>query len=742
MKRRIFLQRIGSILAVLGISELQWWTKVGRLQQALADSTPRKLALLVGINQYPQIPTLKGCLTDVEMQRELLIYRFGFQPSDILSLTNKQATREGIENAFLEHLVKQAKPGDVVVFHFSGYGSRIKIKSLLGGIENALIPVDGNSVIKEDEKVANFANYLLEDTLLLMMQSLASERVTAILDTSYYNYNQSTISQPIGCKIRSWNTSLEPQFLAEEIEFQKQLTKKIAPEKLSILLASNFNSKDLAKEIVFPDFSAGLFTYALTQYLWETTSANTIQTSLSRVGSSMLSLGSFQEPFLLGNKNQSKVLITENLLSDSVLGGEGAVTAVESDGKTVQLWLGGIPPQLLEYYGVNSRFSFYNPASPATTTLVLRSRNGLKAKATVKQLNDNQITPQIGQLVRETVRVLPKDINLKIALDDVSLERIERVDATSAFASIERVLTVIAGEQSADYLFAKLPNTEIPQVEANSLMGMSSSRYGLFTLGGELIPDTLGEEGEALKVAVYRLAPKLKTLLAAKLWKLTQNEGSSGLSVKATLEIVDNKKTPSIIMQRQTRRALGMELSKKTNDDLSSPGIPTVSTGNKIRYRLENTGDRPLYLILVGLNNSKNPIALYPWYKDKESAETNSKPELQQVLISPGESLIVPNSNIGFEWVISGPSFWCETQIIISTSPFIRTFKALQEGKHSTGDSHRISPLLNPLEVASSVLQDLNQASAKQTETQNFPADSWVWDVNHWTSFNFVFRVV
>jgi len=736
MKRRIFLQRIGSILAVLGISELQWWTKVGRLQQALADSTPRKLALLVGINQYPQIPTLKGCLTDVELQRELLIYRFGFQPSDILSLTNKQATREGIENAFLEHLVKQAKPGDVVIFHFSGYGSRIKMKTLLGGIENALIPIDGNPVIKEDEKIAN---YLLEDTLLLMMQSLATERATAILDTSYYN--QSTISQPIGCKIRSWNTSLEAQFLAEEIEFQKQLTKKIAADRLSVLLASDFNSKDLAKEIVFPDFSAGLFTYALTQYLWETTSAQTIQTSLSRVGSSILSLGSFQEPVVLGNKNQTKVLITDNLLSDKILGGQGAVTSVESDGKTVQLWLGGIAPQLLEYYGINSRFSFYDSASSSTTALVLRNRNGLKAKATVKQLNDKEIIPQVGQIVCERVRVLPKDINLKIALDDVSLERIERVDATSAFASIERVLTVIAGEQPADYLFAKLPKTEVTSAEVTSLMGMSSSRYGLFTLGGQLIPDTLGEEGEALKVAVYRLAPKLKTLLAAKLWKLTQNEGSSGLSVKATLEIVDNKKTPSIIIQRQTRRALGMELSKKTVD-VSSPGIPTISTGSKIRYRVENTGDRPLYLILVGLNNSKNPIALYPWYKDKESAETNSKPELQQVIISPEETLIVPNINIGFEWVISSADFWYETQMIISTSPFTRTLKALQEGKHSTGDSQRISPLLNPLEVASSLLLDLNQASLKQTETQNFPADCWVWDVNHWTSFNFVFRVV
>ncbi|MEO1762980.1 MAG: caspase family protein [Cyanobacteria bacterium J06629_18] len=736
MKRRIFLQRIGSILAVMGITESSWWTKADGLQQALADTTPRKLALLVGINQYPQIPTLKGCLTDVELQRELLIHRFGFQPSDILSLTNKQATRQGIENAFVEHLVKQAKPGDVVIFHFSGYGSRVKTKRLLGGMENTLIPIDGNEVIEDSETIGN---YLLEDTLLVMLQSLATERATAILDTSYY---KPSISQPAGLRYRCWKAPLEGLFLAEEIEFQKQLTKKIAPDKLNVLLASSSSSKDVAKEIVFSDFSAGLFTYALTQYLWETTAAKKIQVSLSRVGSSMLSLGSKQEPVLLKKSNQTPALIAGNTLSKPIAGAEGSVTNVEDDGRTVHLWLGGIPPQVLEYYGVNSRFTFYSAASPSTAPLVLRSRNGLKAKATLKQAKNQQITPQIGQLVRERLRVLPKDIDLKVALDDVSLERIERVDATSAFASIKHVGSVIAGEQPADYLFGKLPETEVPDTEVNNAMAISSSsRYGLFTLGGDLIPDTLGEEGEALKVAVYRLAPKLKTLLAAKLWKLTQNEDSSALSVKVSLEVI-NKKLPRTLIQRQTKRTLGMETSSKKADSVSSPEIPTVSTGSKMRYRVENTGDRPLYIMLLGLNNSNNPIALYPWYKDESAEENSSTPELQQVIVSPGKTVTIPKTTAGFEWVMSGPDFWCETQMILSTSPFTKTLAALEEGKHSSRETHRISPLLNPLEVASSLLEDLNQASVTKDETQNLSADSWVWNVNHWASFNFLFQVV
>ena len=731
MKRRIFLQRISSILAVLGVTESLWWTKASRFQQALADTTPRKLALLVGINKYPQIPALKGCLTDVELQRELLIHRFGFQPSDILCLTNRQATREGIENAFVEHLVKQAKPGDVVVFHFSGYGSRIKTKNLLGGMENALIPADGTQVIKDSQKIAN---YLLEDTLLLMMQSLATERSTAILDTSFY---KPSISQPTGLKIRSWKAPLEGLFLAEEIEFQKLLSKKVAPDKLSVLFASSFNPKDLAKEIIFSDFSAGLFTYALTQYLWETTQAKTIQTSLSRIGSSIVSLGSFQEPVLL-EKNQTRSLIASNLLSQ---GAQAAVTAVEDDGKTVDLWLGGIPPQVLEYYGLNSQFSFYSAASSSTLPLILRSRNGLKARATLKQAN-NTVTPEVGQLVKEKVRVLPKGIKLKIALDDVSLERIERVDATSAFSSIERVSSVMAGEQSADYLFAKLPETQVPDAEVNNSMAMSSSsRYGLFTLGGELIPDTLGEEGEALKVAVNRLAPKLKNLLAAKLWKLTQNEHSSLLSVTATLKSKEsNKKKSLTVMQRQTKRALGMETTIKTAADFSPSGIPQVSTGSRMRYQVENTGVRDLYLMLVGLDSSRNPIALYPWYEGNNTEESSSKSELEQVIIAPGETLTVPNTINNFEWVISGPDFWCENQMILSTAPFTKTLQALQEGKNSSRETHSISALLNPLEVAQALLQDLNQASFNKDQTQT--STDWMWNVNNWASFNFVFQVV
>ena len=126
MKRRHFLQFSSSLLASLGISQLDLIYGANRYGKVLAQSTSRQLALLVGINNYTSgIRPLQGCLTDVEMQRELLIHRFGFNPKDILEVNDTKATRSEIITAFEEHLIKQANPDDIVVFHFSGHGSRI-----------------------------------------------------------------------------------------------------------------------------------------------------------------------------------------------------------------------------------------------------------------------------------------------------------------------------------------------------------------------------------------------------------------------------------------------------------------------------------------------------------------------------------------------------------------------------------------------------------------------------------------
>ncbi|MCC5607778.1 caspase family protein [Nostoc sp. CHAB 5834] len=720
MERRTFLHRIGSILAVLGVTEAEWLTLGNRYYQALAQPSPRKLALLIGINQYPQIPTLSGCLTDVELQRELLIYRFGFQQSDILTLTEEQASREFIEAAFLDHLGKQAKPGDVVLFHFSGYGSRVKLETSPNAMQNALVPANVDQDI-QDEKIVN---YILEETLLLLLRSLPTNQVTAVLDTSYY-----APSTVLGLKIRALQESVA-KLAVEELDFLKQLkTQKLSST--PIVLAATSEPNQSAREGLFSGFSAGLFTYALTQYLWEFTPATTIQVALSDVENSLSKLGSKQQPGNLENLSPKRREALNSPLSlvgkgtgglgfalafpDSIIGAEGVVSAIEEDGKTVHLWLAGLPPQVLLYYGVNSRLT-----CSTTEQLVLRSRTGLTAKAQISKI-EGANPLQVGQFVQEAVRVLPRNIHLKIALD-TGLERIERVDATSAFAGFSHVSTVVAGEKPADYIFAKLQ--EIP------------SRYGLFSLGGELIPNTSGEVGEAVKLTVQRLAPKLSTLFAAKLWRLTENQGSSRLPLKATLEIISGI-SPQVVMQRETIRTFKPETSIKKS-------LPTaiVPIGSRMQYRVENQSDRPVYLILLGLNNNHTAIAFYSWETPQEPNTTDTKPLLKQVVIAPGKTLTLPQTNSASEWLISGPACFCEQQLIFSTAPFSETLAALNTVKYSTAEERPIGSLLNPLDVAQALLQDLHNASTLKAEMNGTAADSYILDVNNWASISFSFQVV
>ncbi|MBW4451777.1 MAG: caspase family protein [Nostoc indistinguendum CM1-VF10] len=697
MKRRTFLHRIGSILAVLGVTEAEWLTLGNRYYQALAQPSPRKLALLIGINQYPKISALSGCLTDVELQRELLIHRFGFQRSDILTLTEEQASRGFIEAAFLDHLGKQAKPGDLVVFHFSGYGSRVKLETSPDRIQNALVTAN-------ESQNSQIVNYILEETLLLLLRSLPTDRVTAVLDTSYY-----APSAVIGLKIRALQESVA-KLAAEELDFLKQLkTQKLSST--AIVLAATSEPKQPARERLFSGFSAGLFTYALTQYLWEFTPATTIQVALSHVENSLYKLGNKQQPALLSSQKNPDIT---SLLPESIIGAEGVVSAIEEDGKTVHLWLAGLPPQVLLYYGVNSRFTL-----ATTEQLILRSRTGLTAKAQISKI-EGANPLQIGQLVQEAVRVLPRNINLTIALD-TGLERIERVDATSAFAGFSHLSTVIAGEKPADYLFAKLQ--EVP------------SSYGLFSLGGELIPNTTGEVGEAVKLTVQRLAPKLSILYAAKLWRLTENEGSSRLPLKATLEIISGI-SPRVVIQRETVRTFKTENSIK-----KSLPTPIVHIGSRMQYRVENQSDRPVYLILLGLNNNHTAIAFYPWETPTEANTADTKPLLKEVVIAPGETLTLPQTNAASQWVISGPASECEQQLIFSTNPFRETLAALSTAKYSTAEQRSIDPLLNPLDVAQALLQDLHNANALKTEMNGTAADSYILDVNNWASLSFSFQV-
>ena len=83
-------------------------------------------AVLAGINKYKMANSdLSGCVNDVTNIRDSLIKFFGFKIDDIRVVTDDRATKKGIMER-LTWLVKGAKAGDRLLFHFSGHGSQVR----------------------------------------------------------------------------------------------------------------------------------------------------------------------------------------------------------------------------------------------------------------------------------------------------------------------------------------------------------------------------------------------------------------------------------------------------------------------------------------------------------------------------------------------------------------------------------------------------------------------------------------
>lgn len=88
-----------------------------------------KKALLIGINYPGTAVELRGCVNDVRRMQKCLIDRYGFSNKDITVLidTDKssiQPTGKNIREA-LKKLIAEGEPDDVLVFHYSGHGTRL-----------------------------------------------------------------------------------------------------------------------------------------------------------------------------------------------------------------------------------------------------------------------------------------------------------------------------------------------------------------------------------------------------------------------------------------------------------------------------------------------------------------------------------------------------------------------------------------------------------------------------------------
>ena len=727
IERRQFLQA--------GLTSLIGWQFLTRDRVAFAAeqyvrkataTTQRKRALLIGINQYDVqedssygwLP-LNGCVNDVELQKELLIYRFGFAPQDIVTLTDLAATRNNIADAITEHLVAQTLPDDLVMIHFSGHGSRL-------GKYNTLVPVDSGLP-------KNLLHDITEQEWQGWLQAIATDQVLCVIDAGFYYPNVSTIGN-FRLRSRLGRKDWQPSLASNPSDAPLDIATK---EKIKIPTTLRAASGDmLCADAQWSGFSSGAFTYALVQQMWQITPAKTIHVVMSDVVTTLdrqalhndsLTLDKQVAEIVQVDAAKQKTLApntSEIFLSIPQSSADGVIISSSSDFRSADISLAGLPIAVLTNYMAGSILQINSEIF-----VQVKSRNGLKAEVTalevlsdrsenqknnlkLNQKNNQKL--ESGQLLQEVIRAVSRNLKLAIALD-LGLSKIERIDATSAFSTLPNTLSVDTNVQSVDCLF-----------------GVQSASYGLFTVGHTPILGSFGSVGESVSIAIKRLQPFLESLLAAKLIRSTENQAASRLDVRATLKAIVGVDARSV-----TIASKGAARASRLPEDSNTIRTKPINIGDRLECQIENFSDQPLYTRIFCLDpRSKiltpNFIAI-PYANDG--------------MIPPSATLTIPYAKAPMDWAVSAPKGMVEVQIVVSRSPLLQVAKTLETSQRQASSLNGLIAIPNPLQVAQALLADLDHTS-KLAKSSSYSSlefgnvnDAWMLDIDQWATFSISYQV-
>ncbi|WP_228023969.1 caspase family protein [Synechocystis salina] len=711
--------------------------------QSLASNTNQKWALLLAAGQGDGSTGdrrgLTGCTTDRQLLGEVLRGRYGFETAKVAGLDSQAMTLPALETLFDNHLRQQVQKGDPVVVAFSGYGSYNPPAAMTPNPtwEQAL-PYLGLFLSGEKEN-----NLLPLTTLVNWLQSLKTKQIYLVLDCGF-----STGSQEFEGNLRGRSGGrgglMPPEVNASNPPAKASLG--------NITLMSATGPGQTAVEVQLGKQSAGLFTLALTQSLWENNSASAMASLWDHSRNLLVPrLGTEQIPQWRSPNNSPDFLAPTTL----GMGGEGMVTGLVG-GNSLQGQIVALAPLVQKRALVHSCYLTVptmgagndlnptdNPDRPDNTLWQVQSVKGQSATLTAitttastkaesaptsTAANDEEAEKEtlVGSGLREMYRAIPKTLALTVALAH-DLERIERVDATSAFGAIAAVEAVInAGDGSADCVFGKL----------------EAHRYSLFTEGGNpLQPLTKSESSGAVKTVISALDPCLNRLLALKWLTLLANGDSTqlGAALKLVQQTSGDNPLPRLTYQWRSARYPHLPQDNSTGNGANGvpnapPSfLPTVATNQALQCELENFSQEPLYGCLIGVNNRGLSVAaiLHPDLKLLQGKEQLTWP-------SPDDPL----------WIIGGDKAIAHWFLILSRFPLPATATALGQqitGNNSTNppslenNPPRVLALKNLLPVVLALVQDL---TAHGVTVAPVPDDMVLLSTADWLSLPIMYQVI
>ncbi|MCK4763992.1 MAG: caspase family protein [Candidatus Aminicenantes bacterium] len=257
--------------------------------------THKKLALLVGIDDYKVVSDLSGCINDVRDMKDLLINNFEFAEDDIMTLTNEEATHKGIVDAFRSHLTAKASAGTIVVFHYSGHGSQMQDAQdgdeQFDHLDETIVPHDSRTEGKydiRDDELNGLFNELTKKT----------KYVTFILDSCHSGSGIRGLGIP-----RRVEADLRKPPPAEPYEVSTRGTSKKDNrfENLNYVLISGCQAEEVSFETILNGVRRGALTYYLVKEIREANKAEiTYQDVMDQVKVNVTRENNTQHPQIEG----------------------------------------------------------------------------------------------------------------------------------------------------------------------------------------------------------------------------------------------------------------------------------------------------------------------------------------------------------------------------------------------------------------------------------------------------------
>jgi uncharacterized caspase-like protein len=526
-----------------------------KTEAAPAGSAPSKLALLVGINEYgnpQQVSPLAGSINDVEDMLQVLTTKFEFPRENIKVLKNADATHANIIDAIRNHLIAKAKPGDIVVFEFSGHGSQMKDTSgkKISGLDETLVPYDSRD---PKGKVFDISGAELHGLLLQLAQK--TPNVTFILDSCH---SGTLVRDAARQRSIPADTRKPPPPPSYAVETTRGLGTMENGAPLKYVLIAAATSKESAYEHVAEGKDHGALTYFLTQQLRGAKAGATYRDVMDGVISNVTAIYPAQHPQLEGAEadqhvfGDSSSLARNYVLTSPIDSRQSKLSIGQVEGATVG--------SLYDVYAPGSR-KFAPPEQPVAHVRLTKV-DAFESEAGI--VSGGKIAPA-SRAVERSHRY--GNSRMRICLDHLDDSKVLRSirDALQPFKQIE------------------VANVPVP-----CHLHLREVKGKIQTLGADL--SALSPSIDVNNPAVVKLSVERIKSWAKYFNVLSISNVRSGIDVRFTLK------------------------ASKTRDPMARVGKPDMGVwdGETLDAVLQNDSDRDLYIAILDLSSDGMIKVVYP----------------------------------------------------------------------------------------------------------------------------------